>query len=631
MPWKALKCTLGWVFIVGLLAQGQTARPSAIRAIPNTQYGNLPLMFEANQGQLSSKVNFIARGPGYHAFLTSEGMVLSLRGTSAPTRPTDAGVGPSDRAILWFRLLGAAKNSPPVGENQQSGSVNYFVGRNPSKWQRNVPTYAQVRYKNIYRGIDLLYYGNHRQMEYDFEVAPGGDPGQIRFAIEGANHIKIASDGNLLIDTAVGTVRFQPPVLYQVSHGQRVPVQGTYVLEGTSTIRFRVASYDPRNSLIIDPVLTYSTYLGGSGNEQIAGIAVDALGNAYVVGSSDSPDFPLNTFGATASGDSQAFVAKIDASGSKLLFCDYLGGSGPDNGYGLALDAVNNVFVTGSTGSSDFPLVSPFQQYPGSNNAFLAKISPDGSSLMYSTYFGGNGGDVPVGVAVDANGNAVIAGYTSSTNLPLANAYQDSVSANQGGFYGQYGFVTKFSSDGSSLLYSTYIGGNSNTPSNCGGYPCWGEPFSMINGLAIDKDGSAYVAGTTNTYNFPVSAGAYQNTDPTTMNGDIGFVSKFGNSGELGYSTYFGGDLLTAITTIAVDTNGSAYISGLALNDGTFPLTSTSICDPVVDPSACNFAFVSKFDAAGANLMYSTFLGPNNYAVPRQQRVCICRSRGLDI
>lgn len=618
MQLKILKSMLVWWFVVALLVHAQSAGPSFGHPRTKVQYGQLPLTFEANQGQLPPVVSFVSHAPGYSAYLTSEGMLLSLRSKSAMPEMVDAPKGASNHVTLSFQLRGAAKNPPAIGEGKQSGLVNYFIGRDPSKWHTNVATYAQVRYKNVYQGIDLVYYGDQRQLEYDFEVAPGADPRQIRFAIHGIRHLQVARDGNLLLDTAVGELRFQAPVLYQLSKGQRVAIRGGYDVNDDNTVSFRLDSYDPRRPLIIDPVLVYSSYLGGTGNEQVAGITVDANGNAYVVGSTDSPDFPLTTLGSTTTGNSQVFVAKIDATGSNLLFCDFLGGNSQDNGYGVALDAAHNVFVTGSTASGDFPLVNPFQgTYPGSYNGFLAKISSEGSSLMYSTYFGGNGSDVPVGVAVDTNGSAVIAGYTSSTSLPLSSAFQSGVFPNQGGLYGNYGFVAKFSPDGSSLMYSTYLGGSSNTPFNCGGTPCWPEPSSMVYGLALDVDGNTYVAGTTNTYNFPVTAGAFLSSDSTSMNGSIGFVSKFGNTGNLAYSTYFGDSLLTVITSVAVDAHGSAYVSGLALDDGTFPVTSTTICDPTVYGSACNFAFVSKFDPTAASLVYSTFLGPNNYAVPQ--------------
>ena len=265
-------------------------------------------------------------------------------------------------------------------------------------------------------------------------------------------------------------------------------------------------------------------------------------------------------------------------------------------------------------------MVNPYQgTYPGSFNAFLTKISASGSSLLYSTYFGGNGSDIPSGLAIDSLNDVVLAGNTSSTNLPVVNAYQSAVAPNQGGLLGNYGFLTKFNPNGSSLVYSTYLGGNSNIPLNCGGIPCWTSPYTAISGVAVDSNGNAYVAGDTNTYNFPTTQGAYLATDTTQMNSNVGFVSKVTSSGSLDYSTYFyeSSGILTNIDAIAVDGSGSAYVTGSAVSDGTFPVTSTSICDPGVYGWECGYAFVTKFDPTGSSLLYSTFLGPNNSASPQ--------------
>jgi|CZKD01.1.fsa_nt_gi hypothetical protein len=621
--------TIAWTVLVTVAAAASAGAQSGAAQLPsradiNAKFGKLPLTFEANRGQIDPQVSFISRGPGYSAFLTSDGMVLSLRANQVLGTQTAANAvrpSKSQKATLQFSLLGAARNPAVVGERPQSGRVNYFVGNNPAKWQRNVPTYAQVRYKSIYPGIDLLYYGNQRQLEYDFVIAPGADPGKIQFDIRGARGMHIDADGSLVLTTSNGDLHFQTPAVYQESNGQRVAVDGGYVVNDQTHISFHLAQYDPTKPLVIDPVLVYSTYLGGSGDDQAGGIAVDATGNVYVTGSTDSTDFPLTTLGSLPAGNTHVFVAKLDARGSNLIYADYIGGNSQDYGYALALDAANNVYVTGSTASSDFPMVNPFQgTYPGAFNAFLTKISPDGSSLSYSTYFGGNGSDLPSSVAVDSAGAMMIAGYTSSTNLPVANAYQSTVSANLGGIYGDYGFLTKFSPDGSSLVYSTYFGGNSNVPLNCGETLCWPGPASAVAALVLDPAGNAYITGSTNTYNFPVTEGAYQTTDSTQQNGTVGFVSKFSGGGSLQYSTYLydPSGLLTDPTDIAVDGAGSAYVTGITFSwDGTFPITSASICDPSVYGGGCNYAFVTKFDAAAATLAYSTYLGPNNSAVPQ--------------
>jgi hypothetical protein len=591
----------------------------------NTSYGKLPLVFEANQGQADTQVKFLFRGRGYTAFLTSGSMVLSLRPTTvAPTQQTGAvannsNLQPVAPTTLQFRLLGAAENPAVAGENQQPGRVNYFIGNDPASWRTNVPTYASVRYKNVYPGVDLVYYGNHRQLEYDFVVSPGADPSRIEFEIQGATQIQLDAEGNLALQTSSGNLHFQSPAVYQESNGQRLTVYGSYILKDPTHVAFRLAQYDPSKPLVIDPVLVYGTYLGGSGADQASGIAVDGTGSVYIAGYTDSADFLLTTFGAPSTNANHVFVAKFDSTGSNLVYADYIGGNGQDYGIGLALDSANNVYVTGSTTSSNFPTAKPYQAVePGSYSGFLSKISADGSSLSYSTYLGGNGVDQPASITVDTLDEAYIAGTTTSQNFPVVNAYQTAALANQDGLFGNYGFVTKFTADGSSLIYSTYLAGNSNVVQNCG-TPCWPTPYTAVSAVALDANGSAYVTGTTNTYNFPVTSGAYLTSNSTQQDATTGFVSKFASSGSLDYSTYFYGSSGNpiGIGAITVDGSGSAYIAGTVASDGTFPITSTGICDPSVSGFGCSYAFVTKFDPTASTLLYSTFLGPNNYASPQ--------------
>jgi hypothetical protein len=627
LVWSALATTMGTTAAPSQqIAAPQMSRQTSPLQSGRVQanYGKLPLRFEANQGQTSSQVKFFSRGKGYTAFLTAGGIVLSLRPNQpVPVQPMSKVAAPNKsqpvNTTLQFRLVGGAQNPAVIGEDPLPGRVNYFIGKDPAKWHTNVPTYASVRYQNVYPGIDLVYYGNHRQLEYDFAISPGADPSRIQFEITGASQIELDAEGNLVLQTGSGELHFQSPMVYQESQGLRAPVSGTYVVNDPTHVSFHISQYDSGKPLVIDPVLVYSTYLGGSGDDQPSGIAVDSTGSVYVAGYTDSTDFPLAVLGSLPAGATHIFVAKLDPTGSNLVYADYVGGNSQDYGYALVLDSANDVYVTGSTASSDFPVVNPYQgSYPGSFNAFLTKISADGSSLLYSTYLGGNGSDIPSTVGIDSSGEVFVAGNTSSSNFPVANAYQASVSPNQGGMSGNYGFLTKFSTDGSYLVYSTYLSGSSNVAFNCGGTPCWPSPYSAISGIAVDGNGNAYTAGITNTYNFPTTQAAYLTTDSTQLNRMVGFVSKFGGSGALVYSTYFyeSSGILTTIEAIAVDGLGSAYVTGVALSDGTFPITSTSICDPDVYGWACGYAFVTKFDPAGSTLLYSTFLGPNNYASP---------------
>jgi hypothetical protein len=479
-----------------------------------------------------------------------------------------------------------------------------------------------------------VYYGNHQQLEYDFEIQPGADPRRIQFEIKGASKIGLDKTGNLVLRLGNGEIHFQNPIVYQDFKGQRTRVRGAYVITDSTHIAFRLAHYDPSVPLVIDPVLVYSTYLGGTGMDQPAGIAVDGTGSVYIAGYTNSLNFPLAAFGSLKTttwmqnGSTpfiaqppppHVFVAKLDPAGANLVYADYIGGNSEDYAFALVLDSANEVYVTGSTASSNFPVVKAYQsQQPGPYSGFLTKVSADGSSVLYSTYLGGNTYDQPASIAIDGFGQVHVVGYTASQNFPVVNPYQASVSANQAGIYGEYGFLTKFSADGSSLVYSTYLAGNSNVAQTCGSGSCWPAPNSAIAALAVDGNDNAYVAGTTNTYNFPVTPGAFLTSNTTQQDASIGFVSKFGSAGGLDYSTYFyaSSGNPVGITAIAVDNSGSAYITGTAQSDGTFPITSTGICDPGVDGLSCGYAFVTKFDPTGSTLLYSTFLGPNNYASP---------------
>jgi hypothetical protein len=610
--------TLAWVILAATmtLSGAQTATGLAPVHTRWAGYGSLPLTFEKNQGQASSEVKFLSHGSGYTAFLTAGGTVVSLRAAAVVAAP-----GPPERdaaATVQFTLLGAAKDPAIAGEDLQPGRVNYFFGDDPTQWHTNVPTYGRIRYKNVYPGIDLLYYGNHRQLEYDFECHPGSDPRKIQFEIQGAGRIELGANGNLLLTVGNKEIQLQSPIVYQESNGVRTPVGGAYVMTDPVRIAFQVAHYDASEPLVIDPVLIYSTYLGGGGFDDLTGMAVDSSGSVYVAGYTTSVDFPLATLGTLATNGCHAVIAKLDPTGANLIYADYIGGNGDDRGSALVLDSANEVYITGGTSSSNFPLVQPYQpQQPGPYTGFLSKVSADGSALLYSTYLGGNTYDYPTSIGIDPLGQIHVAGFTASQNFPVVNAYQTAASPNQSGIYGDYGFLTKFSADGSSLVYSTYLAGNSNVAQTCSSSPCWPAPYNAVNALAVDANGNAYVSGETNTYNFPATPGAFLTSNTAQQNAYVVFVSKFSSAGSLDYSTYFYGSSGNGISAIAVDGSGSAYIAGTAESDGTFPVTTTSICDPSLYGLACGYAFVTKFDPSGSTLLYSTFLGPNNYASPQ--------------
>jgi hypothetical protein len=583
-------------------------------------YGKLPTTFEANVGQTDPQVKFLSRGSGYVVFLTSGGMVFSAHSQlvantgaqpNAKTNQTQSG------AVIQLNLVGANPNPLAVGESPQPGKANYFIGRDRSKWHTNVATYGKVHYKDVYPGIDLVYYGNPSQLEYDFEIAAGANPKQIQFDVKGADSVSVDSTGDLVLQTKQGALHVKSPVLYQTFNNMKLPVSGGFSLKSSTRVGFSLTGYDPTKPLVIDPVLLYSTYLGGLADDQAVGVAVDSEGSAYVTGWTQSTNFPLASQGTTPSG-TNAFIAKLDVSGSSLLYADFIGGSSEDYAQAMTLDSNNNAYVTGYTCSGDFPLVNAFQSsMNGCYDGFISKVSADGSSLLYSTYLGGNSQTVPYAIALNSSNEMYVAGYTYSTDFPLLNAFQTTVAPNGGGNYGQYGFVTHLTADGSALVFSTYLGGSTNLVQDCG-YPCWGQPASVIQGIAVDLSGNAYVAGYTNTYNFPTSDGAYMPLQNSPNYLQIGFVSEFGGSGSLLYSTYFGStNYPSSAVGIAVDGSGSAYITGTGYSDGTFPVTTPNLCDPGTNGWSCSYGFVTKFNPTGTGLAYSTFLPVNNYASPQ--------------
>ena len=427
---------------------------TTVQRVTATMMG-MPLQFEANHGQVDAHVTFLARGHGYTLFLTSTESVMvlqqwgttpeheALTGTNPTALPKQA---PITQAVVRMKLEGANPSPTIDGMEPLPGIVNYFIGNDPAKWHTTIPTYAKVQYQDAYPGITLAYYGNQGRLEYDFLVAPGADPNQIKLAFEGASDITVADSGDLVLTTALGDVRMQKPVVYQLEpDGHKTLVAGQYTVASTSvslqasrttrySVGFRLASYDHAKPVVIDPVLLYSTYLGGSGDDRRGyAIAVDAAGSAYVTGQTQSTNFPTaNPFQATDGGAADVFVTKLSAAGSHLLYSTYLGGSNDDLGYGIAVDAAGSAYVTGNTQSTNFPTVNPLQATNGGNyDAFVTKFSAAGSSLLYSTYLGGSDYDQSQGIAVDAAGNAYVTGYTGSTNFPTANPLQ---ATNAGGF-----------------------------------------------------------------------------------------------------------------------------------------------------------------------------------------------------
>src|SRR6266849_2904921 len=590
-----------------LLEQSGESRAKVAAA----SYGKLPLRFEANQGQADLRVKFLSRGSGYTLFLTSTEAVLALQKPSLTIAAIQRYVGntPGNRrtssAVLRMKIGGANRIARIEGLESLPGKSSYFIGNDPAKWRTNVPTYAKVRYEGVYPGVDLVYYGNQGQLEYDFVIAPGTDPRTIRLFVVGAERLEASSRGDLVLNTGSGEVRLQKPVVYQESGNVRKEIAGRYVLRGKHQIGFEVATYDASKPLIIDPLLSYSTYLGGSSDDEGNAIAVDSSGNAYVTGSTSSTNFPTkNPLQPALGGSSDAFVAKLDPTGS-LIYSTFLGGSVGDFGNAIAVDASGNAYITGGTNSANFPTKNPLQvALGGASDAFVAKLDPTGSALVYSTFLGGTMDDVGNGIAVDSSGNAYATGNTLSTNFPTKNPLQPA----SGG--ARDAFVAKLNAAGSALVYSTYVGGS-------------GEDSG--NGIAVDSAGNAYVTGSTRSTNFP-TASPFQASCQSCANGQgNAFVAQLNAAGSaLIYSTYLGGSGNGTDgdfgNGIAVDTSNNAYVTGFTSSPN-FPLASP--IQATLLPQTCTFeyygytytipcsntAFVTKLNPSGSALLYSTYLG----------------------
>ncbi|MFL6211488.1 MAG: carboxypeptidase regulatory-like domain-containing protein [Pyrinomonadaceae bacterium] len=629
---------------VGATHNGAQPPAAAARArtLPSpSRYGQLPLSFEANQGQTDGQVKFIARGSGFNLFLTATEAVIV---TPAPVR--DAGTDASLKQNVLRMNLRHSNPAPAItGEDATAGTSNYLTGRDPARWQLNVPHYGRVRYAQIYPGIDLTYQACGQQLEYDFQVAAGSDPAQIQLSFTGARKLSVGA-GALLIETRAGLVKQARPFIYQDVAGHRRAVRGRYVVRGSNEVGFAVGAYDRTRPLVIDPVISYSTYLGGSGDDVARSIAVDDAGNAYVCGTTSSLNFPTTAgaFQPTFIGGNpqqDAFVTKLNADGSALVYSTYLGGDGFDDAYAIKVDAAGNAYVAGRTGAPNFP-VTP-GAYATNGSIFVTKLNPAGSTLLYSTYLGnavgisfninydvgllglaidgsGNayvaaaGGTItklnangsaalytahvnahPTAIAVDAANNAYVTGWIDAsccTNsfAPTPNAYQQT----KGGNFTYDAFVLKLNSDGSAPVYATYLGGFHNFAN--GGTDRPGDDIGI--GIGVDSAGNAYVSGMTRSNCFPTSNPYVVPTGSACANGNNP----------------------TKPFAVKLNTDGSQLLFAKVLAN-IFTNTEGGIA---VTPSGDNFTtqndvanvYIEKRDAVGQTI-YTTSLGGAGGDTPR--------------
>lgn len=586
-----------------------TAQPEAQRCVAAlsgaSAVESLPLSFEKNVGQTDERVQFLARGAGYTLFLAQAEATLLLqradeklrmerasvraRGNVFPGRSPSSPAESASQAVLRLKPVEAAARPSAEGVEELPGRVNYFLGNDPARWRTGIPTYAKVKYTEVYPGVDLVYYGRQGQLEYDFIVAPGARPEAIRLRLEGADRVQLDSDGDLLASVAGGSVRMKKPVVYQDLAGERRTIPARYILTGRDQVAFEISSYDRTRPLVIDPVVLYSTYLGGSLGEIGAGLAVDIVGNMYVAGTTTSADFPLSrAIQSSPGGNSDVFVARLNPAGTVLVYASYLGGSNNDEAAGLAIDGFGNAYLTGVTASANFPTAFALQAvFGGETDAFVAALSPGGGSFIYSTYLGGTREDAASDIVVDGLGNAYVTGITRSVNFPTTvGAFDRGCGTDvlcNGGVLDA--FVTKLNSRGSALVYSTFLGGSG---------------VDVGAGIAV-SGGNAYVVGFTESTNFPLQ----RPFQPQPRGGRDAFVTRLNSAGSgLVYSTYLGGTGNDAAARVAVDGLGNAHIVGVT--DSTnfptaVPLQATHGGD--------EDAFVTKMNAAGTRLIYSTYLG----------------------
>jgi hypothetical protein len=589
-------------------------------------YGKIPLSFEPNRGQAGAGTLYLARGNGYLLSLEPSGSTLMLRNKDKS-------------AQISSRLVGSSKSQRLQALDPLPGHSSYFRGQDPAKWVTGVPNFARVRAAGVYPGIDLIYYGNQSRLEYDFVVAPGADASAIRLRFDGVRAMRTDAGGNLILSTPAGDIIQQKPEIYQTIGGERQPVAGRFVIQGRRIVAFKLASYDHSRSLVIDPVLVYSSFLGngyqdegnalaadaagnlylagdtfsvtfgdsdfmirkispdgsaflytadmgGSDNDFATGIAVDPTGSVYVCGYSASVDFPLsmNPFQNGNAGNNNAVVLRLDPTATTLIFSTYIGGSYDDRANALALDNQGNVYLAGGAISVDFPVsTGAYQtQNRGGLDCFIVEFDSQGNGI-FSTFIGGGSDDQANAIAVDSQGNSYITGQTVSDSYPQVNAsFQHSRHG------GNDAFITELSADGSHLVYSTFAGGGSDDI----GY-----------GIAVNQAGEAYVSGTTNSSDFPVTSGAYQRGYGGS--GDMFVLAYSANGQNLKFSTFLGSHGVDDGNGIALDSANNIYVVG-DTNSDQYPVTS----DAIQRTRKGGFdAVFSILDPTGSRLMYSTFLG----------------------
>lgn len=550
--------------------------PAARAAVDNRgkqQLSRVPLYFEPNAGQADPSVQFLSRGGGFLTLLTGKEAWFISGGLRQP---------------LQLTFLNARNPKPPIAGRRLPGISNYFRGKDPAKWRTNVPHYESVRFPEVYEGIDAVYYSGENRLEYDLVVAPGADPGVIELSWKGAERIRVDESGDLVLSTSAGDIRQRRPLVYQETGGRRVAIPARYRNGEAGGFRFELAAWDRKLPLVIDPVIAYSTFLGGTQGEEVLGITTDAGGPVYLAGYTKSANFPLfhpiqNTITSIFN---DAFVTKLNVTGQVLVYSTFIGGENEDQATSVVADSTGAAYITGFTGSFGYPVTNNAYQknFSGVQDAFVSKLAPDGNVLTWSTFLGtGDTQETGKAIGVDYAGYVTVAGLTNSNNFPTTpGAYRTTY----GGSYD--GFLTKFDPTGVTLTFSTYFGGalGMDTP----------------NAMVIDPAGEIWIAGGTTSADFPTTPGAYSRVQGGL---EDAFVLKFSQDGKrVLLSTLLGGPGADSAFALTLEKEGRAVIAGQA---GTgFPTTANAYGRTV---QGTGDAFVARFNSTLSSLIASSLVG----------------------
>ncbi len=614
------------ILIILIMSIGLALFPTS-KVVPQNQYGKLPMYFTPNAGQIKKDVKYYSSGSGYSFFFTNNGVTYSFAKAGSKT--------------LKINFIGANADANIIGNEKQDAKVNYLKGSNPKNWQTNVPTYSGITYQGIYPGIDIAYKGTNQQLKYEFYLKPGADYKQINLAYQGANSLSLDKGGNLLIKTNWGTLKDTKPYTYQIVNGKKTVIQSNYAVNGNKA-SFNLGKYNSSYPVVIDPSLTFSTFLGNSSSDAALDIAVDGIGNTYITG-----------YNKDASNRNDVFVAKLNPAGSGLVYSTYFGGGSDDSGNEIAIDSSGNAYITGYTNSSNFPVTlnSYDKTYGGNTDAFIAKLNSTGSALVYSTYLGGSGNDISDSIVIDSYGNAYVTGGTDTGFPTTAGAYDTTANGNSDAF------VAKINSTGSALVYSTYLGGSGNDNGNSivvdslgntyvtgladFGFPVISHDKSYNGGLSdafltklnsagsalsissylggtyedyanalfMDKDNNLYITGVTKSSDFFVTANA---NDPTYNGGYDVFLTRVDlkNFSNI-YSSFFGGNTDDHSYDVAVDDNNNVYMTGITYSLD-FPVTSNAY-DASFNGRFDSFVTKQFYNQSTMQLVSSTFLGGGDY------------------